>query len=216
MSAVIVAGPSEAETNAWARPGQMARLVLWKRSFSRQRSGFAEGDRGSCTPGMGKSHGDDAPIARYAELACFGDGGLCPDLNELSWDAVSGAAHYNVYRYAGRHTEVPELIGSPTGTTFNDETALRGTRYYYSVTAVDANGLESSRFATRTEADGVSPFRGPASDITQVRIVPNPYQVQGGQLNDGGFNYQGQPNKLQFVNLPGKRLSTFLPLPVIS
>ncbi|MBT3604628.1 MAG: hypothetical protein HN521_16340, partial [Candidatus Latescibacteria bacterium] len=66
-------------------------------------------------------------------------------------------------------------------------------------TAVDASGGESSRFATRTEAEGVSPFRGPASDITQVRIVPNPYQVQGA-------NFTGQANKLLFVNLPAAAL----------
>ena len=36
---------------------------------------------------------------------------------------------YHVYRYAGRYTEWPELIGMPTSTSFNDETALRGTRY---------------------------------------------------------------------------------------
>lgn len=118
-----------------------------------------------------------------------------PDQNELSWASVSGAATYRVYRYTGFHTAVPELLGEVTGTTFSDATALRGTRYYYSVTAVDASGGESSRFATRTEAEGVSPFRGPASDITQVRIVPNPYQVQGA-------NFAGQANKLLFVNLP--------------
>jgi len=127
-----------------------------------------------------------------------------PDQNELSWAAVAGAAKYHVYRYTGRHTAQAEHIGSPTGTSFNDDTALRGTRYYYSVTAIDGNGIESSRFATRSEAAGISPFRGPSNDVTQVRIVPNPYQVQGGQLNDGGFNYQGQPNKLQFVNLPAQ------------
>ena len=205
VSAMIVAGPSEAENKrvgkAWA-DGTIgfvekeafldSGLDSLKATVAVARQAWA--NRTATMPRLPATPNWPASVTVASG----------PDLNELSWDAVSGAAHYNVYRYAGRHTEVPELIGSPTGTTFNDETALRGTRYYYSVTAVDANGLESSRFATRTEAEGVSPFRGPASDITQVRIVPNPYQVQGGQLNDGGFNYQGQPNKLQFVNLPGQ------------
>ena len=205
VSAMIVAGPSEAENKrvgkAWA-DGTIgfvekeafldSGLDSLKATVAVARQAWA--NRTATMPRLPATPNWPASVTVASG----------PDLNELSWDAVSGAAHYNVYRYAGRHTEVPELIGSPTGTTFNDETALRGTRYYYSVTAVDADGLESSRFATRTEAEGVSPFRGPASDITQVRIVPNPYQVQGGQLNDGGFNYQGQPNKLQFVNLPGQ------------
>lgn len=205
VSAVIVAGPSEAENKrvgrAWA-DGTMgfvekeafldSGLDSLKATVAVARQAWA--NRTSTMPRLPATPNWPASVTVTSG----------PDQNELSWDAVSGAAKYHVYRYAGRHTEVSELIGTPTGTTFNDETALRGTRYYYSVTAVDANGLESSRFATRTEADGVSPFRGPTNDVTQVRIVPNPYQVQGGQLNDGGFNYQGQPNKLQFVNLPGQ------------
>ena len=127
-----------------------------------------------------------------------------PDQNELSWAAVAGADKYHVYRYTGRYTASPDHIGSPTGTSFNDNTALRGTRYYYSVTAIGADGLESSRYATRSEAAGISPFRGPVNDVTKVRIVPNPYQVQGGEIGSGGYNYTGQPNKLQFVNLPAQ------------
>ncbi len=205
VSAVIVAGPSEAENKrvgkAWA-DGTIgfvqkeafldSGLDSLKATVAVARQAWA--NRTGTMPRLPAAPNWPASVTLTSG----------PDRNELSWDAVSGAVKYNVYRYAGRHTEVPELIGSPTGTTFNDETSIRGTRYYYSVTAVDANGLESSRFASRTEAEGVSPFRGPANDITQVRIVPNPYQVQGGQLDDGGYNYQGQPHKLQFVNLPGQ------------
>jgi hypothetical protein len=37
-----------------------------------------------------------------------------------------------------------------------------------------------------------------------VRVVPNPYQVQGGDLAQKGYNFPGQPNKLLFVNLPSE------------
>lgn len=125
-----------------------------------------------------------------------------PDQNELSWDSVAGAVGYRIYKHVGFETTPPELLAEVTGATYNDANVIRGQRYFYSVTAVDANGRESSRFATRTFADGVSPFRGPVSDITSVRIVPNPFQIQGGDLGSGGYNFTGQPNKLQFVNLP--------------
>jgi len=128
-----------------------------------------------------------------------------PDQNELVWDAVSGAASYRVYKHVGFETTVPEVI-PVNGTTYNDASVIRGQRYFYSVTAIDGNGRESSRFATRTFADGVSPFRGPVTDITSVRIVPNPFQIQGGDLGSGGYNFTGQPNKLQFVNLPAKAI----------
>jgi hypothetical protein len=129
-----------------------------------------------------------------------------PDQNELSWDAVSGAASYQVYKHVGFETTPPELLATISGTTYNDTNVIRGQRYFYSVTSVDASGRESSRFATRTFADGVSPFRGPVADITSVRIVPNPFQIQGGDLGSGGYNFTGQPNKLQFVNLPAKAI----------
>ncbi len=131
-----------------------------------------------------------------------------PDQNELSWDAVPGAASYRVYRMAGFETKPPSLrdVFTVNGTSYNDDTVIRGTRYYYAVTAVDANGLESSYFATRTLGDGVSPFRAPGRDITSVRIVPNPFQIQGGDLEQGGFNFTGQANKLLFVNLPASAI----------
>ena len=131
-----------------------------------------------------------------------------PDQNELSWAAVPGAASYRVYRMAGFQTKPPSLrdVFTVNGTSYNDDTVIRGTRYYYAVTAVDANGLESSFFATRTLGDGVSPFRAPGRDITSVRIVPNPFQIQGGDLEQGGFNFTGQSNKLLFVNLPASAI----------
>ncbi len=131
-----------------------------------------------------------------------------PDQNELTWAAVPGAAEYRVYRMAGFETKPPGRrdVFTVSGTSYNDNTVIRGTRYYYAVTAVDANGLESSFFATRTLGDGVSPFRAPARDITSVRIVPNPFQIQGGELEQGGYNFTGQPNKLLFVNLPASAI----------
>ena len=131
-----------------------------------------------------------------------------PDQNELSWAAVPGAASYRVYRMAGFETKPPGLrdVFTVNGTSYNDDTVIRGTRYYYAVTAVDANGLESSYFATRTLGDGVSPFRAPGRDIASVRIVPNPFQIQGGDLEQGGFNFTGQANKLLFVNLPASAI----------
>ena len=109
---------------------------------------------------------------------------------------------------AGFETKPPGLrdVFTVNGTSYSDNTVIRGTRYYYAVTAVDANGLESSYFATRTLGDGVSPFRAPGRDITSVRIVPNPFQIQGGDLEQGGFNFTGQSNKLLFVNLPASAI----------
>lgn len=92
-------------------------------------------------------------------------------------------------------------------TEFADSNVIRGTDYYYAVTAVD-NGtqnstgfrpgsrLESSKFVTMSQLPAV-PVK-PGLDVsTQVRVVPNPATtVAGGALN------QGAPDRISFFNLP--------------
>ena len=57
----------------------------------------------------------------------------------VSWNAVSGAASYNVYRNGVK-------VGSPTGTSYTDSGLNGGSTYSYTVTAV-ANGSESAQSA---------------------------------------------------------------------
>ncbi len=145
-----------------------------------------------------------------------------PGQNEISWDAVSGADAYRIYRMLGFHTRIPtddfisrngrHYIGETTGTSFTDTDVVRGTRYYYAVTSVENVGgdeRESVFMATRSEALGVSPFAAPitsSSELDKIRVVPNPYQIRGGELSQGGFNFDGQPDKLLFVNLPSRAI----------
>jgi hypothetical protein len=203
VSAAIVAGPSESEnkrvgaqwlngTISFAEKEEFLDSGLDSMMATVQVARNAWANRTGIAPSL-------PAVPAWPSNVTFTSG---PDQNELSWAAVSGASIYRVYKHVGFETTVPELLAEVTGTTYNDADVIRGQRYFYSVTAVDANGLESSRFATRNFNDGVSPFRGPVSDITSVRIVPNPFQVQGGDLGSGGYNFTGQPNKLQFVNLP--------------
>jgi glycosidase len=62
---------------------------------------------------------------------------------DLSWTAVDGSSSYQVYRSrlsGGGYS----LIGSSSGTTYNDTTAENAQLYYYVVTALDAAGNESA------------------------------------------------------------------------
>jgi Calpain family cysteine protease/PKD domain len=56
----------------------------------------------------------------------------------LSWNAVSGATSYNVYRGTSAGGEAFYL--SVTGTSYNDTAVTAFTTYYYRVSAVNANG----------------------------------------------------------------------------
>jgi fibronectin type 3 domain-containing protein len=57
----------------------------------------------------------------------------------LTWDAVSGATTYDVYR-ATSSGDTKTLLGSPISPTFDDTSATPGVTYYYWVkTCVDAN-----------------------------------------------------------------------------
>jgi hypothetical protein len=59
-----------------------------------------------------------------------------------------------------------------------------GRNYWYAVTAVDAFGVESSRFLNRTYP-GSDPLRGsvtPVGTLLDVAVVPNPYDRRSERL----------------------------------
>ena len=143
---------------------------------------------------------------------------------KLSWgdeaDGYPGLKGYKIYRSYWRR---PELT-NPTDTTFvlvdevgtdvheyidkgattPGQPVIRGESYYYYVTAVTNDGLESSQFQNRTGfgksgadklQEAASPTRPPdASWKTEVVVVPNPYHVRAFE------KYSGK--QLKFLNLP--------------
>ena len=58
----------------------------------------------------------------------------------LTWDAVTGATSYQIYRRKGGEAWPATPLGSPTATLFNDSGLENGTKYYYIVAAVNTNG----------------------------------------------------------------------------
>jgi hypothetical protein len=64
---------------------------------------------------------------------------------DLSWNASSGAVGYNVYRGTVSGGPYALLTGSPiTITTFTDTSVQPGQSYYYAVTSLNSNGVESA------------------------------------------------------------------------
>ncbi|MFJ2302251.1 PHB depolymerase family esterase [Streptomyces sp. NPDC087787] len=93
----------------------------------------------------------------------------------LSWNSVSGAALYNVYRNGTK-------AGSATGTTYTDTGLAPGTSYSYTVAAVDSSGAvgASSAPVTATTA-GTAP---------RCYTANNYNHVQAGRAHQsGGYTY---------------------------
>jgi hypothetical protein len=103
----------------------------------------------------------------------------------------------------GSGTNHPEIVHS-----FDDVTAVRGYAYYYYLTAFNkgrknntslnpSGTLESSRFYTQT-TEPASLKRQASETLSNIRIVPNPYNIKARDLQ-----YPGEPNKIMFLDIPG-------------
>jgi poly(hydroxyalkanoate) depolymerase family esterase len=94
---------------------------------------------------------------------------------KLSWNSVSGAASYNVYRDGTK-------VGSATGTAYTDSGLSAGTSYSYTVAAVDSSGaVGASSTSVTATTTGSAP---------QCYTDNNYNQVQAGRAHQsGGYTY---------------------------
>jgi hypothetical protein len=86
-------------------------------------------------------------------------------------------------------------------TTFDDVTPIRGLSYYYYITSVGSNGLESNRYYTQTYTPAT--LKRPAgTSMKDIRVVPNPYIISsdGNKLR---FGLVDRPNQIAFFGIPG-------------
>jgi Peptidase family M28 len=79
----------------------------------------------------------------------------------LAWDAVAGAAGYNIYRAAETHLNYIKINDIPvTSRQYLDDDVSAGGIYYYVVTAVDGAGLEGNRSREESVAFSIPATRG--------------------------------------------------------
>jgi hypothetical protein len=124
---------------------------------------------------------------------------------------VSDFEGYRVYRAIGRSDSLYHLMYDGTENVFYDTDVTTGFQYYYYVVAYD-NGtqnwenpgvkLESGRFYCWTgwAPTGVSPASASissASDMENIRVVPNPYSM-------AGKTFPGEPDQILFAGLPAE------------
>ena len=118
----------------------------------------------------------------------------------INWSAVENAQGYNVYRGIGKQDSVrfSLIVQGIDSLHYTDLDVKKGFDYYYNITAVDINSVESSRYWLRTTRRSVVPTTALGrSTMDDIRVVPNPFV-----WNQDG-NYTGYPNKILFAGLPG-------------
>jgi poly(3-hydroxybutyrate) depolymerase/chitodextrinase len=101
----------------------------------------------------------------------------------IAWNAVSGAASYNVFRGAGQVN-----TSAVTGTSFVDTGLAPGTTYSWTVAAVDANGAQGAMS---------SPASGTTSGASPVCYTANNYAhtTAGRAYQSGGYAYAKGSNQ---------------------
>jgi len=103
----------------------------------------------------------------------------------------------------GLGTDYPQIVNS-----YDDKSPVRGFAYYYYLVAFN-NGtnnqtgeanprgqLHSGRFYTQTTTPAYL-SRQAGETLSEIRIVPNPYNINARKLN-----YLGEPDKIAFLNIP--------------
>ena len=95
---------------------------------------------------------------------------------QVTWQAASGAAKYNVYRKDAVNTKWT-VIATVTGTSYTDKSGTAGTKYSYTVRGVAADGKTLSPGYNKT---GVSATM-PAASATPANVtLGNAKAVSGG------------------------------------
>ncbi|NDP63779.1 PHB depolymerase family esterase [Polaromonas sp.] len=98
----------------------------------------------------------------------------------VNWNAVSGAASYNVYRNAGKVNALPV-----TGTSYSDTGLAAATAYSWTVRAVDGNNLES--VASTAAAGTTTGTPPPAATCTTASNYA--HTMAGRAYVFGGYTY---------------------------
>ncbi len=112
--------------------------------------------------------------------------GAYTDKVRVTWNSVSGASHYQVYRNTTNDTATASVVGSwQSGTTYDDTSTASGQTYYYWVrAAADSSGAHASPFSSADTGYAAIPrytsylaegYTGPGFDTYLLLLNPNAY-----------------------------------------
>jgi hypothetical protein len=132
--------------------------------------------------------------------------GLYTTKVQLDWNASSGATSYNVYR-APAATATRTLLGSTSGLTFNDTSAVPGIIYYYWIKACLSTGCSVASTANTGWRMLTAPANLQASDGTYTGKVQlnwtassgaTSYNVYRAATSGGTRTLMGSPAGISF------------------
>lgn len=171
---------STAASGSLANPNACWDWIGWYGSNFAQKAGTqmaaikAMVDRVSSGTGSGGGGGGTTTLAAPTGVATSN---ATTSSMKISWNAVSGAASYNVYRNSNKSNALPL-----TTTTFTDTGLAAATQYSWTVKAADANGAEG---AASTAATGTT--TGTAA--TCYTASNYAHTTAGRAYQSGGYTY---------------------------
>jgi hypothetical protein len=99
----------------------------------------------------------------------------------ITWDSVSGATYYQVYRANSPFSTITPISSWQTGTSYDDTTVLPGVTYWYWIKAASSssgdNASEYSSIATGNSL-GLSVILSPPTNVT-ASYIPGSYVTSG-------------------------------------
>ena len=105
---------------------------------------------------------------------------------KINWNAVSGAASYNVYRNGNKSNALPVTV-----TNFTDTGLAAATQYSWTVRAADSNGTEG---ATSAAASGTTTGTAPPP-ATCYTASNYAHTTAGRATQSGGYTYANGSNQ---------------------
>jgi len=143
-----------------------------------------------------------------APINLLASDGTYTDKVQINWTASSGATSYKVFR-ASSSTGIKTLLGSPTGTTFNDTAAIPALTYYYWVKACIGTRCSTYSTANTGWRKLTAPTNLQASDgtyTTKVQLTwtvsngATSYQVYRANSSSGTKTLLGSPEGATFAD----------------
>ena len=130
----------------------------------------------------------------------------------LTWNAVSGATSYNVYRATSQNGTY-SLLGTVTATSYTNTGAKAGTTYYYKVKAVNSAGesaysnVVSGRATVTTLTMGHSSTSGKPQLTWKAVSGAASYKVYRATAKNGAYSVINTTKALTYTNV-GAALGT--------